>query len=186
MDGPRLATTTSGRALVAWNALERDATRFVRSRGVFAAVWSEPGGWGPLSQVSVPDVEAFLIDVALDPVGGGAVFWFKRNDTQLQLWVSRLSADGAWLPAELVPNAKALSAAAFLPNGDLLVIWADGPAVLASRRRGASWSEPETLQDGSLDPQRLIGRVSLAANDRGEALAAWASHQIWTSRLRVP
>jgi hypothetical protein len=186
MDGPRLATTTSGRALVAWQALEQNATRLVQSSGVFAAVWSEPAGWGPLSQVSSPDVEAFLIDVALDTVGGGAVFWFKRNDAQLQLWVSRLSADGAWFPAELVPNAKEPGAAVFLPNDDLLVIWADGPAVLTSRRRGASWSAPETLQDGSLDPQRLIGRVTLAANDRGEALAAWAGREIWTSRFRVP
>jgi hypothetical protein len=191
MDGPRLAANASGRALVAWQALELEAARFVRGRGVFAAVWSEPSGWGPLSQVSVPGVEAILIDVALDPVGGGAVFWFRRDDTQL--WLSRLSADGAWSPAEIVPGAKMLpSAAVFLPNGDLLVVWADGPAVFASRRHGPLWSAAETLQDGRLDPQEWIGRVALAANDRGEALVAWTRYEegirgkLWTSRLRVP
>jgi hypothetical protein len=193
MDGPFLAADASGRALVAWHALEQDSRGFIsRSRGAFATIWSEPAGWGPLHHVSGPDVEAFLIDVALDPVGGGAAFWSKRDDAQL--WMSRLSADDAWSPAEVVPGAKALaSTAAFLSNGDLLVVWADGPTVFTARRHGPSWSMPETLQDAAPDPQGpwFFG-FALAANDRGEALAAWTRVQgpgrgtLWTSRLRVP
>jgi hypothetical protein len=191
MDGPRLAANASGRALVAWQAWEPEGMRFVRGRGVFASVWSEPSGWGPLTQVSGPGVEAILIDVALDPTGGGAAFWFRRDDTQL--WLRRLVTDGAWSPPELVPGAKRLpSAAVFLPNGDLLVVWADGPAVFASRKHRPSWSAAETLQDGRLDPQGWIGRVALASNDRGEALVAWTRYEegirgkLWTSRLHVP
>jgi hypothetical protein len=191
MDSPRLAADASGHAVVGWHALVLDSRRFIRSLGVFASVWSETAGWGSLSPLSDPGVETFLIEVLLDPTGGAAAFWLKRDDDRL--WVSRLSPTGTWLPSEQVPGAKALpSGMAFLANGDLLVVWADGPSVLASRRRGASWSPPETLQDGRSDPQGVIGLVALAVNDRGDALAAWTRYlerlrpTLWTSRLRAP
>ena len=138
-----------------------------------------------------PGVEAFLIEVVLDPTGGAAAFSYKRDDDRL--WVSRLSPTGTWLPSEQVPGAKGLpSAMAFLANGDLLVVWVDGPNVLAARRHGSSWSPPDTLQDGRSDPQGVIGLVALAVNDRGDALAAWTRFlehlrpTLWTSRLRAP
>jgi hypothetical protein len=191
MDGPRLAADGSGRALVAWHALEFDGIFLVRSHGVFAAPWSDSSGWGALRLVSTPAVEAFLIDVALDPTGGGAVFWYVRE--AMQLWLSRVSPDGTWSAPERIPSGKAPpSAAVFLPNGDLLVAWAEGSSVVASRKAGATWSAPETLQDGRFDPEGLIGRVALAANDRGEVLAAWTRYEersrgsLWTSRGRAP
>jgi hypothetical protein len=190
MDAPRLAADDSGRALVAWQAFVVDANGFLRSEGVFAAAWADGSGWGPLGRLSEPGAEAFVLDAIVDGTGGGAASWFDRAD---RLWLSRLTVAGAFSPAEVVPGAKPLpSAMAFLPGGDPLVVWSSGPSVFASRKRGTVWSPPDTLQSAAGDPEGVMDRVAVAANARGEALAAWTRYQqasrgvLWTSRFRTP
>jgi hypothetical protein len=187
MEGVRLAADSAGRAVVAWHAFVEDARGRLRGTGVFAAVWSESTGWGSLGQLSPSGTEAFLIDVALDPAGGAAAIWWDSDE---RLWVSRRLVGGDWLRAVSVPGATLPSAATFLSDGSLLVVWADGRAIRASLGQGTAWSAPQTLQDLLAQPNGIVDAIAVAANARGEALVAWTRHDqdgggsLWTSRLR--
>jgi hypothetical protein len=164
---PDVAVSSTGESVDVWAARE-----------VFARVSSDGRAWFPperldaLGEPQSPFVKQ--LRVAAGARGRFVAAWANGADGR----VAWREPSSGWSPAT-----------SFRVGPGLVM---DGPRLWIPWEAGPHSGSGGTTYNGRLDPQEWIGRVALAANDRGEALVAWTRYEegirgkLWTSRLRVP
>ncbi len=181
----QIAVDHEGRRLVFFRQSTLDASSNAWNLPYVSTYDPIAGTWGSQLQLSNAPLNIRNMKTLITPEGYGVVVWTEGYwdvDPLVRLWAAVVKMDtGVWsLPVELSNGSgynPETADMAVLPNGDLLIAWAEGhPAARINR----TTLNPETLE---VSPQQTFALASdrtvdawlpqVAVNDDGIAAIAW-------------
>jgi hypothetical protein len=170
---PVLAGNGAGDAVTAWEAYDGAIHASTRVAG---GPWSAPT---TLSVGADAFQKASLPHVAINEAGDVVAVWQQRESPVPHIESARMAAGGAWSPPVAIGSN-------FLENdlgpdiandasGDAVAAWvvevSGGTKVQAATSVGAAWTPPVDLDAA---PDETAGWPSVAMDDGGDAVVAWA------------
>lgn len=145
-------------------------------------VWSNryvPGnGWGTAQVIDADTGDASGPDLAVDSAGNVVAIWVQGGD----IWSNRFTLGGAWSVAQRVESSGETVClgeprVASDPGGNTVAVWCQASPTYSqnvwSNRYtvGSGWGVPELLET---DDTGGVGRLSIAVDTNGNAIALWA------------
>jgi hypothetical protein len=169
LESPQLAMNTRGDAIVAWRENAEQTERLIARR--FSAA---TGDWDPPHEIDrAPAISepAIVFGNQGDPV----VSWNEYRDGLNNLRAARFSVDEGWGAAQVVATDVGHLDPPLLiagPGGMATVLWRQGESrdVWAARSLEHDWTDPAVV----LPRDSGAGRLQVAADERGNAVAAWS------------
>ena len=175
-----IASSASGKALLIWTLVganpstpDPDDLQYVVQARVRPDATS---GWGSVTDLSLPGVDAGSSRAAMDDLGRGSVVWYRTDAGHRTVETARFTAENAWTGRV---DLSAVGVDATSPDiaiagmGDAVAVWRDaGTGALQSARRPiglTGWGPPQNLTDGALD----VADPRAAADAAGNAVAVW-------------
>jgi hypothetical protein len=183
---PRLAITSKGEAIAAWEDLEGFEGP---DDGLRVAV-RKPGSRRWRSRALAPHEDAHHPTIVTRPGGRATVVWVRTAASGAREVVTSthspgggwtapvsLAAEGLRLPDEAYPEI------AVSDEGEAIAAWASGGErgertiiQASSRPRGGSWSAPTNISGSPPAPTYGTADLELAVAPDGEAFALWRSY----------
>lgn len=183
---PDVAAYGSGSALAAW---VYKASFFPRVDQIMASRFEPGQGWSAPEKLW-QGVAATGPRLAANSRGEAVLLW---TDDNFSLWASRCAPGSGWTSPDLIVTGAVDPVPAFDDSGHALVlltlipVQSDVRAIRFDPKTG--WSTPEPL---ARPDSLFLGSPSLAADARGNAIAAWSqcdstdTVSIWARRFVAP
>jgi hypothetical protein len=171
---PDIAMNAAGNAVVAWVQSDGQGATLRSARFAPSSGWSTP--------VAVENAagDAAYPQVAIDRNGNALVVWGQFRGPRVpgefnEVWSNRMTADGAWSTAAAIglgSLADTHPQLGFDGAGNALAVWDRAEGTSAARYTVAGgWTREERIVQDTVGS--LTSQVSLAVNDRGDAIATW-------------
>jgi len=169
---PSVAFDGQGVALAVWRVQQSQSGEIVGGR-IEAAAGSVAGGFGgPHLLATTTSVGPEDPELALSPPGDATVVWLAGDAVQ-----AAIRPAGGIFGGAVGLGSGALPHLATDAHGNAIAVWGDpatGDVRWAARGAGAVFSDAGALSSGTL---QLDGRVRVAMDPTGAAIAAWASDE---------